>query len=232
MLVLGIDTCGGDASVALVEGEELRAEEPLPVGSRASREALPAIERLLRAASLRLEEVDAFAAVRGPGSFTGLRVGLATARGLALATGKPAAGFCALDLLAGQAPRGERRVWALIGAGRGELYAASYRFSGGGVERQGDYLLLPAGSVAAAVGDAWCLGAGALEARACIEANGAGARVLECRSRLAAEAARWLARRAAGGSFPDADSLRPLYIRPSEAERTRRWRTTSSASSA
>ena len=251
MKLLGIDTCGLEPGVALAEGTEVLAEERLPAGSRASQELLPAIERLLRSASLGLEEVEGFAAVRGPGSFTGLRVGLATASGLALATGRPAAGFSALDLLSEQAPGSAPSVWAVLDAGRGEFYAAHYRRAGRRLERSGEYRLLSAAAVIAVVGaeakvageqagaeasagagGTVLLGGGAEALRSMFERSVPEARVVPHRAWLAGDAAGSLARTLAAGGRPAPGSLRPLYIRPSEAERTARWRTTSSASTA
>ncbi len=231
--ILGIDTSGAAASVALVDGAQVRAEERLPAQSRASRELLPAIERVLGRCGLGPGEVDGFAAVRGPGSFTGLRVGLATAVGLALAGGRPAAGSSALDLLAEQAPEEAGAVCALIDAGRGEWYAGFYRRRAGSLERQGEYeiLTLPALSASLAL-PIVLVGPGAGRARDILAGCRAEAAIAPHTDLLAAPAARALQRLLASGAVPDPDSLRPLYIRPSEAERTRRWPTTHSASSA
>lgn len=230
MRILGIDTSGPHASVALAVGEEVRSEERLPAGARASREILPAVERALAAAGVGVGRVDGFAAVRGPGSFTGLRVGLATARGLALATGRPAAGFCALDLLAEQAPGAAAAACALIDAGRGEIYAGIYRRVDGGWQRSGDWRLLRPEALVEAAGAIVYLGPGSDAVRSLVEA--AGGRIAPHDPWLAAQAARRLARALRAGEPPDPGTLRPLYIRPSEAERTGRWRTTRSASSA
>lgn len=222
MRVLGIDTCGPHPSVALLEDGSVRAEERFPEGARPSREILPALQRILSAAGTRLQSVDAFAAVRGPGSFTGLRVGLATARGLALASGRPAAGFCALDLLARQAPQGAAAVCALIDAGRGEVYAGIYSVEAGGRwSRQGEYQILSPEAAAGLAGTALCIGSGADAYRSRLEACAGG--VAPHRPWLAGDAARELSALLARGARVDPETLRPLYIRPSEAERTARW---------
>jgi len=225
MRILGIDTSGPLSSVALLEGGSVRAEERFPEGARPSADIVPALQRILGEAGVRVEDVDAFAAVRGPGSFTGLRVGLATARGLALASGRPAAGMCALDLLARQAPREASTVCALIDAGRGEVYAGIYRADGESWSRQGAYQLLSPEAAAGLAGAAVYLGSGAAAGRARLEAC-PGARIAPHRPWLAADAARELGAALARGERIDPETLRPLYIRPSEAERTGRWGTT------
>jgi tRNA threonylcarbamoyladenosine biosynthesis protein TsaB len=237
MLVLGIDGASAAASVALVDGASCLAEVRLTAGARGSRELLPAVERVLAAAGRRFDQVLAFAAVRGPGSFTGLRVGLATVRGLALASRRPAAGYCALDLLAAQAPPEALAVCALIDAGRGELYAGFYRRAGqtgsrgaAGWERTGEYEIVPAAAAVARAREGVILGSGAPGAGGPPLAG--GARLAPHRPWLALDAARALAASLDSGEPPDPESLRPIYIRPSEAERTRRWATGGSVSSA
>jgi tRNA threonylcarbamoyladenosine biosynthesis protein TsaB len=236
VLVLGIDTAGPAASVALVDGGVCLAEERLPAGARSSRELLPAVERALERARRRFEQVLAFAAVRGPGSFTGVRVGLATVRGLALASGRPAAGYCALDLLAAQAPGEAPAVCAVIDAGRGEVYAGFYRRPAGPTPAgapwgsAGDYAILSAGEAAARLREGAILGPGAPAVVG--EEPPAGVALVPHRPWLGVDAARALEGALARGETPDPGSLRPLYIRPSEAERTRRWTIRGSASSA
>jgi tRNA threonylcarbamoyladenosine biosynthesis protein TsaB len=232
MTLIGIDTSGPECSVALLCGEAPLAEERLETGARASRDLLPALDRLLKGVRLSLEDVDGFAAVRGPGSFTGLRVGLATARGLALATGKPAAGFNALDLLAWQVPHDSPLVCAWIDAGRAEVYTATYVYGRSGWELQGAHALQDAARAVAQAPPGIFLGSGARRYHEEIEARGAGFRVVEHRPHLALDAAHAWARQTAMDTEPDPQSLRPLYIRPSEAERTGRWRTTRTTSNA
>ncbi|MEE9218652.1 MAG: tRNA (adenosine(37)-N6)-threonylcarbamoyltransferase complex dimerization subunit type 1 TsaB [Acidobacteriota bacterium] len=223
MKVLGIDTSGPGCSVALLRGEAVVAQEWLRAGARASREMLPALDRVLARAGVDLADVDAFAAVRGPGSFTGLRVGLATARGLAMATGLPAAGFCALDLLVGQVPEGASHACAWIDAGRGEIFCAAYVRENGLWCRRGSYELCEAGQAVQAALRGAFIGSAADRYRERIEARGDGFRVVVHRSYLAEDAARAWARECAAGRRPGPESLRPLYIRPSDAERRRRW---------
>jgi tRNA threonylcarbamoyladenosine biosynthesis protein TsaB len=117
--LLLIDTCGETAGVALTSGEQVLVSEELARGS-ASAEILSAIRRLLHHQSWRLEDLHAVGVVRGPGSFTGVRAGLAAAKGLCEATGLPLAAVSRLEVLsqAASLPDG----FAALDAGRGEVY--------------------------------------------------------------------------------------------------------------
>ena len=232
MVIVGIDASGPVSSVALIRDDALLAEERLQAGARASREVLPALDRVMTGSGLSLERVDGFAAVRGPGSFTGLRVGLATARGLAMALGRPAVGFSALDLLARQAPVDVSRVSVWIDAKREEVYTAEYRKSQGDWELETRYGLLSYAGAAAQASPGTFLGSGAERYRVEIEKRGPEFRVVGHCPHLAADAARAWARLAAAGVKPDPESLRPLYIRLSDAERKGHWRPSRSTSTA
>jgi len=110
--------------VALLHGEELVAERSC--AGPAAETLLPAIAALLEQAGVALAELDAFAIAIGPGSFTGLRVGLATLKGLAFASSRPAVAVPTLAALACDAPPGEGPVVAALDARRNELYAAAF----------------------------------------------------------------------------------------------------------
>lgn len=119
MKVLVIDTCGEVGSVALGEGETVVASEMLPARGSSSA-LLPAIARLLEAQGWTLGELDGVGVVNGPGSFTGVRVGLAAAKGLCEAVGIPLVGVSRLEMLAEAA--GLSDGLAVLDAGRGEFY--------------------------------------------------------------------------------------------------------------
>jgi tRNA threonylcarbamoyladenosine biosynthesis protein TsaB len=130
---LAVDTSGETGSVALAQQsgpETMRplGERPLP-GRAHSVMLLPAIAGLLQEHSLTLASVDAFAVVRGPGSFTGLRVGLSAVKGLAEVTGKPVLALSRLAVLASMRPE-VPLVHAVFNAGRGEFYHGVYRDAG------------------------------------------------------------------------------------------------------
>jgi tRNA threonylcarbamoyladenosine biosynthesis protein TsaB len=125
-LLLAIETATRAASVALLRGSDLVAEERTPGGRTTAETLLPALDLLLAGCDLTLAAVDAFAVSIGPGSFTGLRVGIATAKGLALGTDRPVAAVPTLAALARTAPPSGGAVVAMLDARRGEVYAAAY----------------------------------------------------------------------------------------------------------
>jgi len=128
--VLVIDTCGEVGGVALCDGEVVVASEVLPA-REASSALLPAIARLMESQGCVLAELDGVGVVSGPGSFTGVRVGLAAAKGLCEAAGLALVGVSRLEVLAEAG--GLRDGFAVLDAGRGEFYV---RTSVDGVVRE------------------------------------------------------------------------------------------------
>lgn len=126
MRILAVDTSGEEGSVALVEGGAALGEVRLrpPVGH--SLTLLPSIEFLLRALALGPLDVDGYAIALGPGSFTGVRVGLATVQGLALASGRPCLGLSNLDVLAARIVGEADCLVAVVDAYRDEVWTRRY----------------------------------------------------------------------------------------------------------
>jgi tRNA threonylcarbamoyladenosine biosynthesis protein TsaB len=122
--VLLIDTCGEAGSVALSEGETIAASEMLPERGSSST-LLPAVSRLLRIKGWTLADLDGIGVVAGPGSFTGVRVGLAAAKGLCEAASLPLAAVSRLEVLVEAA--GLVEGCAALDAGRGEYYVRVVR---------------------------------------------------------------------------------------------------------
>ena len=238
--VLALDTTGALGSVALgtvasarVRHETLRVFSP---SNRHSRQLLPAIRELLAEAGVRSEELALIVATRGPGSFTGLRIGLATAQGFALALGIPAVGVSSLDaaaladstlISAGNSSgsssggpssgRPARRRLVLVDALRGEVFAAVYDAANG--ERPGETV---AGPVRLAPVAALDWGRGRQVDRICgpalsryrdlIQEHAPDLEVAEEAPPLAAAALRLGL--AVGSTIGAGDSsLRPLYLR-------------------
>ena len=129
MQILAIDTASPTPSVTLLARGGVW-EEVLPPDRRASEELLPAIDRCLAAAGATLSECDRIAVCSGPGSFTGLRVGLATAWALGRAAGVPIETVPTLEVLAETARGRSTRVAAVLDAGRGEVVLAVYSLTG------------------------------------------------------------------------------------------------------
>lgn len=128
MRLLLIDTCGAEGSVALAEGEDtprVVACEVLP-GRSASERLIPAIRTLMETEGWSLKEFSAISVVHGPGSFTGVRVGLSAAKGLSEAGQVPLVAVSRLALLAAAAGEVQGRVCSALDAGRGEFYCGVY----------------------------------------------------------------------------------------------------------
>ena len=132
-LLLALETATSALSVALLRGKNLLDEERAAPGP-AAETLLPAIDSLLARAEVTIADLDAFAVSIGPGSFTSLRVGIATAKGLAFGSGRPVAAVPTLAALACRtADAGDselRTRVALLDARRGEVYAAGWRLAG------------------------------------------------------------------------------------------------------
>ena len=125
MNLLAIDTARSEGSVALMQGGLGTRSRSLGAGPRYGEVLFLEIERLLSACSLRLTDVDAIGVATGPGSFTGIRVGIAAAKALAEAGEHPVVGVSSLRALARSCPGDAPRV-ALLDARRGELFAGCY----------------------------------------------------------------------------------------------------------
>lgn len=138
MIVVGIETSTPQTSVAI--GTETQILGRIQVAGRARQEAVtPALDQLLRWTGVSLDQVGGFTVGIGPGLFTGLRVGVVTAKTLAQVTGAPILGVPSLDTLAYAVRFTKRAIAAVIDGRRGEVFSALYRPVPGGVMRESDY---------------------------------------------------------------------------------------------
>jgi tRNA threonylcarbamoyladenosine biosynthesis protein TsaB len=244
MRLLAIETSGKTGEFAVLSDGELLSESSVDVAGRLVERGIGEVDGVLAAAGITLKDLDAIAVSMGPGSFTGLRVGLAMAKGVCFRREIPLVGVPTLDALAG-APAEARTdpagfIVPVIDARRGEIYLSIYRSDGPAIERITDYLALKpeaavdlirrecVDSAVLLVGDAIkpygkVLSAGPDSGAGPGTGTGSG-----CQVRFAPEEA-WRVRAAvvgriglsllAGGGVLDAASAEPMYIRPSEAER-------------
>lgn len=135
MIVLGIETATPQVGCALGGAEGVLASFHASRGLRHAETLAPAVDFLRRQARLELSEVSVVAVDVGPGLFTGLRVGVATAKGMAHALRVPMVGLSSLDLLAFAVRYSPRLIGAVVDARRGEVFTALYRSVPGGVQR-------------------------------------------------------------------------------------------------
>ncbi|MDO4345021.1 MAG: tRNA (adenosine(37)-N6)-threonylcarbamoyltransferase complex dimerization subunit type 1 TsaB [Eubacteriales bacterium] len=131
MKILGIDSSGLVASVALLEEEQLLAEYTVNYKKTHSQTLLPMLDEIVRMIELDMKELDAIAVAAGPGSFTGLRIGSATAKGLGLALSKPLISVPTVDALAYNLWGTDKVVCPLMDARRNQVYTGIYEFDGG-----------------------------------------------------------------------------------------------------
>lgn len=129
MRLLAIDTSTLVGSVAVVQDGELLAEQSASVRATHGETLLPAVERVLAQASLSIDAVDVFAVGIGPGSFTGVRIGVATVKGLSLSMGKPIVGVSSLRVLARGMVAGAGLHVPVVDAHKGEVYCAAYEIA-------------------------------------------------------------------------------------------------------
>jgi tRNA threonylcarbamoyladenosine biosynthesis protein TsaB len=135
MLVLGIETSTTQGGVALVGEAGLISEYTLNVEVTHSERVLPAIERMLQDAGVPLSALGGLAVSIGPGSFTGLRIGLSTAKGLAYATGLPVAAVPTLEAMAWVLPQARPPICPVLDARKQEVYAAVFQHGPDGLGR-------------------------------------------------------------------------------------------------
>ena len=129
MKLLSIDSAGTTAAVAVTEDSRLLAEGFVDEGLTHSQTLLPLVDETLKKAGLSLEEIEAFAVTGGPGSFTGLRIGSALVKGMAL--GRPCYNVPTLMALACNERESGRIAVSLLDARRQQVYMGVYRFEGG-----------------------------------------------------------------------------------------------------
>lgn len=223
MKILSIDSATSACSVAVWADGALRAIERADLARGQAEALMPMIERVLRQANLTFAELDRLAVTVGPGHFTGLRSGLAAARGLALATGLPLIGITTLDAVAAGVPAAERDGAVLVVAldsKRQEAYVQAYAsdltpLSGPQAKRPAEYaaeLVRESGSRFVTVGDA------SAEIALVLEQNRASVLRSSAAPRPDAAVVAALAAKAQAPSAPPA----PLYIHPVETTSPRK----------
>ncbi len=210
VLLLAIDTATSAITVALHDGEGVLAESTTLDARRHGEYLAPAVARVLAQAGRTPAEVSAVVAGTGPGPFTGLRIGLVTARTFAFACGIPVYGVCSLDALAHQgwledAAGLGRSCLVATDARRKEVYWAGYDVTAGGVRRRGEPMVAKAAAIAEQVRALPVIGRGAV-----LYADQLGPRVGPLDVSAGAMADLAVRRMAAGFHLPPAD---PMYLR-------------------
>lgn len=142
MLILALDTSGKTASCALARDGELLAEKKLRLELSYSRTLMPLCEELLAENKVTLRDIDLFAATVGPGSFTGIRIGVASVKGFAFAEGRPCVGVTSMLSAASAANVRDGAICAAVRAREDEYYTAFFRACGGELTQIGENAVL------------------------------------------------------------------------------------------
>ena len=225
VLVLGIDTATQHASIGLREGDRVLAEYTEKNHASHAVSLLPLIERVLNEGHMTIGDVDAIAVSHGPGSFTGLRIGVSVAKGLACATGARVVGVSTLEALARSVPR-RGTICSLLDARKGEVYAAWFEGGPARLRRVSEDAVLSHEMLLAVLPTPCVIAGDAERAYGAVVRSRFGAEVEflsfdefgprgSVVAMLGAEAL-------CSDNADDPVGLEPVYIRPSEAERQAR----------
>ena len=224
MIILALESSALTASVAVCDGERLLGEYTLNNGNTHSETLLPMVESLLKSLDLTVADVELFAVAAGPGSFTGVRIGVSTLKGLAFASQKPCVGVSTLEALAHNFPVPGGLICPVMNARRKQVYTALFRECNGELIR-----LMPDSAIAITeldevlskydepvylVGDGYDVTYENLK-----HEIGITPERLRWQSAASVAKAAYIAH-LSGNTVSDAE-LKPVYLRPCQAERDR-----------
>lgn len=223
MKILAIETSTMLGGVAVLgEAEGLIIETKLNIKATHSERLMREIDHALRQAGLVISDIDVFGVAIGPGSFTGLRIGLSTVKGFSYATGKPIVSVPSLEAFAWNFPYSAYPVCTMFDARKKEVYAAVFRWTGGGFERvMNEASMSPDDLVKACPGTVIFAGEGALLYRDVISKIAGENALFPAPQQMVphpSNVAYLGLRKALKGDFAEPVGLVPHYIRKSEAE--------------
>lgn len=234
MKILSLDSSAQVASVALCEDDALLAEFTLNNGNTHSETLLPMVETILRSYGMTVDDIELFACTSGPGSFTGVRIGAATVKGLAFGRTTPCVGVSTPEAIAENLVSLGGLICPVMNARRSQVYTALFRSDGMTMTRlmpdsalsikELDELLSAYGEPVAFAGDGYDVTLAALKLT---EARPVSQRL---RHQSAYSTAQVAYRQYLAGNTDTDVSLSVNYLRPSQAERTRMEKETANAS--
>ncbi len=233
MRILAVDTTGPNASIALLDGDDLAGFAGFTTSRGHAQKLLPELVRLFDRIDSSLDAIDAFAVAMGPGSFTGLRIGIASVEGLAFATGRPVVGVSTLEAIAYRYRFHNGLIASVLDARRGEIFDALFRGDGSSVTAIGEPVCesletflarLPSKEVEEDDQEPILFGGSGLETYGdrIRESWGKRAKFTETFFFLAEEVARIGKRLHEQGQAVPLGGLQALYLRPSYAEKAQR----------
>jgi tRNA threonylcarbamoyladenosine biosynthesis protein TsaB len=222
MRILSVDTASKSCSVGIVEDSYLLAELTIIPGTTHSRHLMALIQKAIDLSGMKISDMDGYAVTKGPGSFTGLRIGISSVKGLAAVTGKPVVGVSSLDALASQAIAPSHLVCPLLDARKGEVYFSYYKVDCDVLKKQrGEAAQTPEEAIEGIHEPCIFIGDGAQHYERTI-AKKMGSLASFAPSHLNVIRAFSVANIALGrfkrAETEDAASIRPRYIRKSDAE--------------
>ncbi len=220
MIVLGIDTSAYANVVGVADGASVLADSAYEAKTDSLEQIVDNIDSTLKSVGLGLRDIGGIGVGLGPGSWTGIRVGVTVGKMLAFGTGKPVCGVPTLEALAYKVAGGSRQVCAVINVGAGgAVYAACYRPDNDAFNRIGEYYVGDVKGLAGLMTDsAMLVGKGSREyARIVERESGIRPKAVEAVPGGAAVAC-LAARRLERGEYDDVLSLTPLYLKESTAK--------------
>jgi len=234
MIIYACDSTAGTASVAICKDNKLLAEATLNGGNTHSETLLPLTETILRSLRMDIDEIDVFACAAGPGSFTGVRIGVSTVKGLAYGRNKPCVGVSALEALAMNPPaalieRDDAIISPVMDARRGQLYNALFEYKGGVLTRMTADRTVSAAALKEELlfsgRRIFFCGDGAAIMEKQFESECSGNLVIPANERIRYQSAFSVALAAKAaverGEYTTDAELRPIYLRLPQAERER-----------
>lgn len=222
MIVLGIETATSVCGVGLAGDEGFLADYRV-LRQYAHAELLPeAVDTLLKDADIRAHDIDGIAVSIGPGSFTGLRIGLALAKGMAFGLEKPLIAVPTMDGMVSQVPHVCECICVLLAARKGEVYQGLFRRSANSWQREGKYEIIPENRIGEGLPDEGILflGEGSENYKNCILDRVEEAHFLQPLHSIpsgygvAAKGREFLCE----GNVADMDTLSPLYLKRFQGE--------------
>jgi len=211
--ILALDTSTSACSVACWMSNKVVAKDFKDLGRGHAEALVPMIASVMRDASIDYSQLDTVAVTVGPGTFTGLRVGLSAARGLALAISKPMVGVTSLEAIAHATQFSQRSVLAILDARRGQLYAQSFDSD---LRPVTSPLAVPAANIQSLAPPApfVVVGTGAIIARPLLMRSSLGRDDVIFDSRVVSPQAAVVAEIASERKAVDSRHIKPLYLRP------------------
>jgi tRNA threonylcarbamoyl adenosine modification protein YeaZ len=224
MRVLSIDTATEAASCAVIEDNKLLGELTFNFEKQHSVILMPMIDNLLSSIRLDIDDIDGFVSSKGPGSFTGLRIGMSTIKGLSFGAQKPFISVSTLDALAFNLAYSSGIICPILDALRNNVYTALYTFEGEELKRTSDYMVISIDELITMVKDekvVYFIGDGIEKFKEVLRANIKGSYFAPCHLNFARASSLGQLGLALlkQGIVEDLNQSTPIYLRKSQAER-------------